>query len=221
MKKFSVMAFISFLMSLFGPVMLIFLYTQALIAPAEHASFIFRAGMAIYIIEFLSIHSSGILSADHKPNKKKWFYRFALLGFYAIFTVGFMIGLDCLFIGLYFLLSLCAKIFMSRSVEDDINQSQIAFSIINLLACTFIVIGLASFLKKTFPIPESIISRHAEGTSGLFVDIPQTLLTWGILYFSFTVTFNIVMFFKHNGHTEKPTVDPGMMKTENPVGTEL
>lgn len=207
MKQFRITACLSFLISLTGPVTLIVLYAQALIAPEEHASFIFRAGMAIYIIEFLSIHSSGMLSADHKPNKKRWFYRLPLLGFYAIFTIGFMIRLDCLFIGLYFLLSLCAKIFMSRSVKDDINQSQIVFSIINLLACTFIVIPLASLLKKAFPVPASVISQHAKGTSGLFVDTPQTLLVWGILYFFSTVVFNIVMFLKHTGHTVKASAE--------------
>lgn len=203
MKNFRIIAFLSFLMSLIGPLMLIFLYAQALVRPQEHAAFIFRAGMATYVIEFLSIHSSGMLFADHKDKKKKRYHRFFLLGIYAIFTIGFMILLDCLFIGFYFLLSSCTKIFMSRSVEDDINKSQIAFSVINLLCSTFIVVGLASLLKKIFPVPESIISQHAEGTSGLFVDTPQTLLVWGILYFSFTVVFNVMMFFKHPPHADK------------------
>jgi hypothetical protein len=196
MKKFSLMAFVSFLMSLFGPLTLVFLYAQALLRPEEHAAFIFRAGMAIYIIEFLSIHSSGMLSADHKSKKKRWFSRFALLGFYAIFTIGFMIGLDCLFIGLYFLLSLCAKLFISQSIKDDISRSQIAFSVINLIGCTFAVILLAPLLKKVFPVPHSVISQKSEGTSGLFVNTPQTLLAWGVLYFTFIIGFNSVMFYK-------------------------
>jgi hypothetical protein len=199
--------FLSLLISLIGPLTLIFLYAQALIRPQEHASFIFRAGAAIYIIEFLSIHSSGMLLKDHKDTPNKKIYGFFLLGFYAIFTVGFMASLNCWFIGIHFLLSLCTKIFMSRSVTDNINQSQIVFGVINLLCCTFIVVMLASVLKKAFPVPESIASLHVQGTSGLFVDIPQTLLAWGILYFSATVVFNVMMFFKHTPRTEKPSFE--------------
>jgi hypothetical protein len=209
MRKFSIIAFLSFSISLIGPLTLIFLYVQALIRPQGHASFMFQAGMATYIIEFLSIHSSGMLLAAHKDKQGKKFNRFFLLGLYAIFTVGFMVSLNCWFIGFYFLLSLCTKVFMSRSVEDDINTSQIAFSCINLLCCTFIVVVLASLLKKAFPVPESIISQHVKGTSGLFVDTPQTLLAWGILYFSFTVVFNIIMFSKHTPHAEKEVTGLG------------
>ncbi|MHC4882703.1 MAG: hypothetical protein ACYTEN_03850 [Planctomycetota bacterium] len=176
---------------------LIFLYAQALVRPEEHAEFIFRVGMATYLIEFLSIHSSGMLFGGFKDKKKKWFYRFFLLGIYAIFVFAFMAALHCWFIGIYFFASLCAKIFLSKSVKDNINQSQIAFSCINLLCSTFAVIPLAPLLKKLFPISQSIISEHAGGASGLFVDTPQTLLTWGILYFSLTIVFNFVMFFKH------------------------
>jgi len=202
MEKNRIIAFLSLLTSLIGPATLIFLYVQALICPQGQASFIFRAGMAIYIVEFLSIHSSGFLLEDNKvkqkqQQKKKKFNRLFLFVFYTIFIFGFMLKLNCWFIGLYFLLSLCAKLFMSRSVEDDINKPQIAFSCINLVGCTFIVVMLASSLKRAFPIPESIISQGIKGTSGLFVEIPQTLLVWGILYFFFTAVFNITMFFKH------------------------
>lgn len=207
MRKFSMIALVSFLISLTGPLTLVVFYAQALIKPEEHAEFIFSAGTATYIIEFLSIHSSGMLTGEHKVKHKKRPARFLLLAFYLIFIVGFMALLHCLFIGLYFIGSLCAKVFMSRSVKDDINKSQIAFSVINLLCSTFMVVALASLLKKAFPIPESIISQRIEGTSGLFVDTPQTLLMWGILYFSFTVIFNIIMFFKHTGHTEKTRIE--------------
>ena len=202
-KKFRITAYLSLLTSLIGPMTLIFLYSQALIRPQEHASFIFRAGMAIYIVEFLSIHSSGMLLQENKDKVKNKLIRSFLLGFYTIFIFAFMFMLTCLFIGLYFFLSLCTKVFMSRSVEDDINKSQIAFSIINLLCCTFIVVLLESFLEKAFPFPGSITSQQIKGSSGMFVDTPQTLLTWGILYFSFAFLFNIIMFFKHNPHTEK------------------
>jgi hypothetical protein len=186
-----------------GPLTLVFLYTQALVFPEEHAGFIFRVGMAVYIIEFLSIHSSGMLLGVREVKQKKKVNRFFLLGLYAVFTIGFMFKLESWFIGLYFLLSLCAKVFMSRSVKDDINKSQIAFSAINLIGCTFIVVFLASLLKKAFPIPESVISQRAEGTSGLFVDTPQTLLVWGILYFCVTVVFNGILFMKHTDPSEQ------------------
>lgn len=205
MKKFSLMAFIPFLISLAGPLTLVFLYAQALVFPEEHAGFIFRVGMATYVIEFLSIHSSGMLLGDFKDKKKKWSYRFFLLGVYAIFVFGSMAALHCWFIGLYFFASLCAKIFLSKSVKDNINQSQIAFSCINLIGCTFAVIPLAPVLKKMFPVSQALISEHAEGTGGLFVDTPQTLLVWGILYFFFTIVFNVVMFFKHTINAEKNT----------------
>lgn len=206
MKKFSVMAFISFLMSLFGPLTLVFIYTQALLRPEEHAAFIFRAGMAIYIIEFLSIHSSGMLLDDHKVKRKKKINRFFLLGFYAIFTIGFMFKLESGFIGLYFLISLCARLFLSQSIKDDISRSQIAFSICNLIGCTFAVILLAPLLKKMFPIPHSVIAQKSEGTSGLFVNTPQTLLVWGMLYFTFIIGFNSVMFYKCRRMTVKAEI---------------
>lgn len=203
MKQFRITAFLSFLISLTGPVTLVALYAQALVRPEEHAAFIFRAGIATYIVEFLSIHSSGMLSGERKDKHKKKSDRFFLLGFYMIFIVGFMASLHCWFIGLYFILSLCTKVFMSQSVKDDINKSQIAFSAGNLLCCTLIVVALASFLRKAFPFPESILAQHPKGTSRLFVDTPQTLLAWGILYFSCTVVFNTIIFLKHTAQTEK------------------
>ena len=196
-RKFSVSEFLSFLISLTGPLTLVVLYAQALIRPQDHASFIFRAGIAIYLIEFLSIHSSGMLLGARGTAHKKKPSRFFLLGLYAVFTLGFMVKLDSWFIGLSFLLSLCAKVFLSRSVREDITRPQIAFSAVNLLFCTFIVVLPALLLKKMFPIPQSLIAEHANGFSGLFVDTPQTLLVWGILYFAITVLFNMLMFFKH------------------------
>ena len=201
MKKFSLIAFVLFLVSLLGPLTLIFLYGRALLRPEEYASFIFRAGMAMYIIEFLSIHSSGMLLGAARDKQKKKLNPFLLLGLYTIFVVGFMVVLHCWFIGLYFIGSLCAKIFVFQSVKDNINISQIVFNVINLLFSTFIVMGSASLLKRVFPIPESVLSQRAEGSSGLFVEIPQTLLVWGVLYFSFTIIFNTIMFFRHNAGT--------------------
>ncbi|MGI6271031.1 MAG: hypothetical protein ACOYLD_01630 [Anaerohalosphaeraceae bacterium] len=192
-----IVALPSLLASLVGPVTLLFLYSRALLQPQEHASFIQRAGIAIYIVEFLSIHSSGMLLQDAQPKRKKEANRLFLFAVYTVFIFGSMFKLRCWFIGLYFFLSLCTKVFLSRCVADDITRSQLAFGCLNFLGCTFIVIILAPVLRNAFPLPQSIAAQHPNHASGLFVDTPQALLTWGILYFLAVLVFNIVVFLKH------------------------
>ena len=182
----------SLLGSVFGNLFLGWLFLRALVWPEDHAQFIFRSGLMLYIAEFLSIHSSGMTQEPQGRNKNKGLGRISLLGLYGLFIFLCAYGLKSWFIAIHFWVSLLAKVFFKRSAARDMGHVPQAFATANLIASTFLVILLAPLLNSVCPIPPAVMEQRMPGSSGLFVDVPQTLLAWGVLYFTFTALFNII-----------------------------
>jgi hypothetical protein len=198
-------SFASFLGSLIGLLVLVCLYARALIWPQEYAQFVFRMGMMIFVIEFISIHSSGILSGtknnklkDNNWNWAKMPSKLFLICLYGLFVFASMFALQSWLIGIVFFISLSQKILINRFIEEKERKIQILFPVINLFASVFIAELIGPFLKSSFPISSEISSQWTKGTSGSWVETPQKLLAWGILYFSFTIAFNIFIYIRYN-----------------------
>ena len=192
-KNTTVEQVFSFLGSVIGNLFLAWLFLRALVWPENHAVFIFRSGLMIYVAEFLTIHSAGMTQGPQDGKNSKGLGRFSLLGVYGLFIFLCAYGLKSWFIAIHFWVSLLSKVFFKRSAGRDMGHVLPAFATINLLASTFLVILLAPLLKSIFPMPLEVMAQRMPNSSGLFVDIPQTLLAWGVLYFTFTALFNIIV----------------------------
>ena len=143
------------------------LFCRALTHPAMFAEFIYKTGIIIFVIEFMSLHSSGMLLGSAATKRKSGQTpfpakgRFVLLPFYIL-----MVGV-------------------------------FAAAIVMLLVSTFVVIFSAKFLADWFPLPAEVRAARPPDTSGLFVDTPQTLMAWGALYFSLMTVFEVLIYRKH------------------------
>ena len=65
-----------------------------------------------------------------------------------------------------------------------------------LLLSTFIVVFGAKLIAGWFPLPAEVTSARPPGQSGLFIDTPQTLMAWGVLYFMFMTVCELIIFRK-------------------------
>lgn len=193
----------SLVISLGGNIFLVSIFARALLSPLTHADFIFKTGMMLFVVEFLSIHSGGMLGAPvvEGQKKKALFIRkmigipitFFLLGFYALFVLVFGFALKSWFIPLFFLVSLMMKVFSNKVTHNPFSS---AISIILLIFSVMVVALTSPILQMLFPFPAEVLEQKMPNSSGLFIDAPQTLLVWGILYFSFTILADIILFWK-------------------------
>lgn len=182
----------SFLGSVIGNLFMAWLFLRALVWPENHAQFIFRSGLMLYIAEFLTIHSAGMTEGPQDGKNSKGPGRIFPLGIYGLFIFLCAYGLKSWFIAIHFWVSLLSKLFFKRSAGRDMGHTLQAFGTMNLIASTFLVILLAPLLNSVFPMPPEVMAQRMPNSSGLFVDVPQTLLAWGVLYFTFTALFNII-----------------------------
>jgi hypothetical protein len=61
---------------------------------------------------------------------------------------------------------------------------------------TFIVVFSASYLADWFHFSAEVKSARPSGQSGLFINTPQTLMAWGVIYFSLMTLCEILIFRK-------------------------
>jgi len=194
--------------SLFGAlatnVVLVVFFVRALLHPADFTDFIYKTGIMIFMIEFMSLHSSGMFfgaaqkqQAGSKVMTLK--LKLTLFVFYGMFIVVFAAMTGQWLGAVYFLVSLGGKVAYSKSINAEERLKPVAAGIAMLLLSTFTVVFTAGLLKKMFPFPHEVLSARPPGQSGLFIDSPQTLLVWGILYFSLMTLCEILIFRKSHG----------------------
>lgn len=193
------------------------LYFYAFKSPGLYADFIFKTGMLIYLVEFLSIHSSGMAMGFRRKTtgagrvEQKVISHFSvkaggggsnilrenpratLFGMYLILVGGISLGLKNWFIPLQFAVSLVSKFYGGKASSDPFK---LGLMVILFIASTFAVVILAPLIGFLFPLPQEVLSHKLPGSSGLFIDTPQTLLAWGILYFASLATMEFALFWR-------------------------
>ncbi len=195
-------------------------FASALRDPASHVDLVYRVGVMVFVIEFLSLHSSGMLfgaaSRAARPATRSheaagdavgaWAAspartggrvagrlhgalsvsartRAALVAFYLVMVVGFAAATGQWIAAAYFAVSVVAKALSAGSVDAGTRLRPVAAGIALLLLSTFTVIVTAGWLARTFPLPDAVLAARPSDQGGLFVDTPQTLLAWGVIYF--------------------------------------
>ena len=186
-----------------GNLFLVWLFSSALLYPLQHTELIFQTGIWIFLIEFMGISSGKLLLRGISPIRKIQ----EILSFlvFAAFAFGFGIVLRNLYYPTIFIISFAAKSFGNRATP---GHSKTASNILIFLVSLAIVFFLFSpkFWISQFPFPEKVfdsmpdnlkIQRIHGGSSGEFIDHPQTLLIWGALYYSLLAALEIAMFWRN------------------------
>lgn len=160
--------------SLFGYGAVLYLFFYALLAPEQNINFMYNVGIFIFVSEFLSIHSSGMLTSPDKVSRK-----LPLFCLYLAFVAAFSLMTQTFYPAVIFVLSLVAKLF-----DKTPNGKALATSLYMFLGTVFLTIFLSPLISAVFDFPQSVLDQAPANTSGLFVEQPQTLLVWGILYYA-------------------------------------
>lgn len=169
-------------------------FVQALLYPEFNINWIYSSAVIIFVIEFLSIHSSGmmmgeVLSKDKKKNATYLFF------FYLFFTIGLTVVFKNYILPFFFILSTYIKFFIGRHFAA--NKIYLIINIFTLVIPLIIVSVGAPFLKNLFPFPQEVLMAKPANATGVFVDVPQTVLVWGVLYFSIQFVINLFLEIKN------------------------
>lgn len=190
-------------MAVGGNMILAGIFFQALIFPRTSIDFIFRASILIFIVEFLSIHSSGMAARTSesqlhvlgkKINISKNIEKVFLIIFYIFFVVAISITFKNWIVPSFFFVSLVTKFFGNKS--RAMLTSSMLYNLIIFFISIFLIIILSVPLQMMFPIPSEVLMMKDSGTSGLFVDAPQTVLFWGVIYFVSLAIMEIALYKK-------------------------
>lgn len=185
-------SFSSLSISVAGNLFLAVIFLNALLNPLANADFIFKTGMLLFLIEFFSVHSGVVLSSSEPGRLSRLF----LLGFYSAFVISLALIFSNPYLPGLFLLSLAAKLFGARATpgRKASFRAWIFFALFLFTAFVVITIAGAYLLDSIFPFPQEIISQKPANSHGLFVDTPQTLVFWGVLYYSLAALVEITLF---------------------------
>jgi membrane protease YdiL (CAAX protease family) len=122
--------------------------------------------------------------------------KIAMFAFYNVFVITFASMTGQWLAALYFFVSLASKAVYSRSIDAEKRLAPVAAGIAMLLLSTFLVVFGAQLLADWFPFPPEVKSARPSGQSGLFVDTPQTLMAWGMIYFTLMTLCELAIFRK-------------------------
>lgn len=213
-KKFGGLGFVSagqprkitlvLILSVGGNLFLAGWFLSALLNPIAHINFIVQTGIWIFLVEFFSIFVSGF-------GEKSIQFRFVnilstafMFSTIAIFALVFgWLFLGSIYLPLIFLGSTLAKIFGQQATS---GESYRIYAIPLLLGSTLAVFMIGpEFWVNLFPFPENFsqfqpadwAKRIESGEiSGEFVERPQTMLVWGVIYFVLAAVIEFILFKK-------------------------
>lgn len=223
--------FVSLVIAVAGNLSVAALYFYAFRHPGLYAEFIFKTGMLIYIVEFLSIHSNmmvvsfrkrgigaaqkTVFNAAAKSSRfgggtLRKYRRGALFGIYLIFVATISLPFKNWFIPFQFIVSMISKFYGGKASAAPFKSG---LMIILFIVSTFAVVIFAPLIRFLFPLAQEVLNQKIPGSSGLFIDAPQTLLIWGMLYF---VSLAIMEFALFRRRTTKFLKKP---EAQNPAGS--
>lgn len=162
---------------------IVYLFVSGLVNPESHINFIYNVGIFVFVTEFLSVHSAIMLSSP----KWKFSQKAMLVGFYAFFVLAISLATNTFYPAILFMLSLAAKTF-GRPPQ---NQIQLIWPVVIFMCAVGLSVLFASAVSALFSFPPEVIAQKPAGSSGLFVEQPQSLLLWGILYYGGLVGLDI------------------------------
>jgi hypothetical protein len=192
------------IMAVGGNLVLAGIFFQALIFPHSSIDFIFRASLLIFIVEFFSIHSSGMAAkittntirvAGMKMKVSKNEEKIIIMGIYILLVILISITFQNWIVPFFFIISMVTKFFGHKS--RAVLASSMLYNFVIFLISILLIILLTEPLKLMFPFPPEVLLKKDPGTSGLFIDAPQTVLFWGVIYFTSLAIMEIALYKKN------------------------
>lgn len=178
------------ILSLSGNIYLIWLFVSALIFPYKNIEFLSSIGPAIFVIEFLSVHASGMAQGnfDSKTRLKLIFFYLAFL--VPIFSISKSWNLVTVFV-----ISIVSKILFRATSNSDKFTVYSVFAIFG----TFFILFFSFIWNMLFKLPSALQNELASRGKGLVYESPQTFMVWGIVYFSLLTFIEIYLKSKEGG----------------------
>jgi hypothetical protein len=177
-------------------------YYGALRAPVGREGFIYGASIAMFVVEFLSLHAAGFMGgargtmAKELPSLRS---RIGLLVFYGAFAAGVGVALGAWVVVLYFLIDLAAKMLGAKAAP---NRERFIVAFLVFMVTIFTVIGIpVRMWSEMFPMPPEVLNARPRNASGMFIDYPQTALVWGCAYFVVAAALEVLFFVLARGGT--------------------
>lgn len=170
-------------------------FLQAIKFPHQNANFIYNTAIALFVIEFLTIHSTfilhGVTKQSFKEKSKMKVGKLQLFLFYIFIVSAISFVTKSYVLLAYAFLSFTTKFFIDKQLPDITRniKSTLAF-----FCSVFLVITFSWLFALVIPLPENIRLSKPAGTSGLFVDTPQTILAWGLIYPILLIIFEPLQF---------------------------
>lgn len=212
---------LSLVISVGGNLSLSWFFLAALLSPLEHADFIKNTSILIFLIEFLSIHSSGfamgMANQEKKPEERDPRIRMytnvkgigvgemsplktklLLLVVYGVLVLGFSLAVRNWILPLIFFAGFIAKFFGQRASNSS-GPERFAISTILLIFLTILTTLFSSFWGILFPFPSEVRPFG----SGTWVDYPQDLMLWGVLYYFSLAVIDVAFYFKRYPDSKK------------------
>ena len=200
--------------SIGGNIVLAGLFLRALLDPIAHATFIAQTGLWLFLVELLSIFVSGGAGAGSRLKRAGDILNNAI-GFFAVSVFALAFGwalFGNVYLPLIFLGSTFSKMIGRRAAPD---RSVVTYSIPLLLGSVFIVFVVLGpeLLVRLFPFPETfdqyapvewVAQRQRGEISGEFVERPQTMLAWGIIYYSLAAVIEAALSRKARRQSPSP-----------------
>lgn len=195
---------LALIISVGGNLFLAVWFLSALLNPIAHVNFIVQTGIWLFLVEFFSIFVSGFGEKSVRfgfANILSTAFMFSIIAIFAIVFGWLFLG--NIYLPLIFLGSTLAKIFGQQATS---GESYRVYAIPLLLGSTLAVFMIEpEFWVNLFPFPENFnqfqpadwAKRIESGEiSGEFVERPQTMLVWGIIYFTLAAVIELVLFKK-------------------------
>ncbi|HUW22135.1 MAG TPA: hypothetical protein VMW41_05740 [Candidatus Bathyarchaeia archaeon] len=165
--------------SISGYFLLTAIFLQALVFPLKNVDFIYEGAIITYFIEFINIHSTvSLLMARSRQTVSKLTVQ-SLLLVYLFFAFILMLNAKNKLLIIYFTISLINKILFNQSLPNKNTSFIVTFLLLGSVGLAILTGPVWKFL---FPFPPEVLLMRPKNISGLFVDVPQILLAWGVIY---------------------------------------
>lgn len=177
---------------------ILLIFWAALANPEANIKFIYNYAVFIFIAEFIGIHSTGFFSSSSSVS-----FKILLIFVYLFFIVTFSLVFAAYQPAIILALSIIAKAFNKNSMMSGIY----AANFLLFIGTTFLVVFGSFAIYYFIPFSEEVLSQAPRNASGLFVEVPQTLIVWGLIYFTSLIVIQILFAFKKNNGDKKIAID--------------
>ena len=163
-------------------------FLNSIFNPINNINFIYKGSFALFLFEFIAVAADITFSDIDSVNVSVKVFgkevqginkRVSLISFFLILALVYSFIINSPQLTLFLIVSILIKAFQKSSNSDsNIATKGLALFISSI----FLAIPLGIIASRIFPFPKEVILNNPGNMSGLFVDTPQTLLVWGLLY---------------------------------------